>query len=164
MSKFNFIRWLPIAIVFIAAFSLIHFSNTDIEMGEAQEAEKMTLPTPPVDYEPPNNLRNIFTYEAAYTPEVAQSTETGKAVKAKIKKGDLSGFFVNGIVWSKSNAMVSINGTLLSEGMTYKNLKVLKIMPDRVTVSLNGKIVVRTLHQSKTEVETLPDAPQTDNP
>jgi hypothetical protein len=143
MSKFNFQRWLPIIIVLAAAFALIHLSRTDIENDAPQEeAEKLAMPSPTADYEPSEHLRNIFAYEAQYVPEVETSSTDVKSTKLKVKKNEAVYYSVNGIVWSTGNAMASINGNLLTEGMTYKTLKVLRILPDRVEVSVNGRNLV----------------------
>ena len=139
MRGFDTQRIIPLVAALAAGCAMVYFSRAVTDTGEAAAIEKMEEPPAVKDYQIPPGIRNIFEYTVV---EVAVSTT---AAKAKISKDELAGFAVNGIVWSRTNPMVSINGVLLTEGRVLKNLKVLKIYPDSVRLDFNGKIIERRM-------------------
>ncbi|MFA5161591.1 MAG: hypothetical protein WC421_05045 [Elusimicrobiales bacterium] len=143
-------RIIPLAAVLALGAAMVYFSRPITDTGEAAAIEKIEEPPEVRDYQLPPGMRNIFEYMVV---EVEISTATRQA---KIVKNELAGLSVNGIVWSRTSPMVSINGVLLTEGRVFKNLKVLKIYPDRVRLDLNGKIIERRMPRKAVPGEQRP--------
>jgi len=151
MQNFNYQRWIPIILVLAASYALITLSRPRLETEEAAAISKIELPPPPAEYAPPPGMRNIFEYgEKVSSAETLKSTGTAKG-RGKAAKPELAGVFVEGIVWSQSNPMVSVNGVLLTEGTVYRNLKVVRITPDRVVLSVNGKTIEKRFARVRKE-------------
>jgi len=111
MGGFDLKRWLPVIIVLAIGVAMVLYSRSAADVSEPAAVEKIEEPPPARDYEPPPAPRNIFEYTV---PVVEESTAAVKT-KTKTPKDELSGYYINGIVWSTTNPMVSVNGVLLTE-------------------------------------------------
>jgi len=149
--NFDLVRWIPTILIVAMSGALAYFSVQNSEMEEAAPPAQLPLPPEAREYTPPASVRIPFEYDvfvSTLPPKVevdesAVALSTGAAAKKGQKPGkDEPKIYINGIIWSPVTPLVSINGKILAEGgMLGKDVKVLKIMPNKVRLSVKGKII-----------------------
>ena len=150
--KFDFQRWLPLIIVVAMSGALVYMSMQNAELVDTPVPAPQPMPPEITDYTPPANIRVPFEYDVIVSTlppkieeqEVALSTSAkgphGKKGKAQLNPEER--IYINGIIWSPVTPLVSINGRILTEGATIgKDIKILKIMPNKVRLQVKNKIV-----------------------
>lgn len=142
-------RWLPIGIIMVACYWLVFATDTKISENTEKPEAPIELPADPRDYAPPPIVRDPFDLGALTIQRAAPRTE--EAVKKStetVKKKEIdpaSLLFLNAIFWDEKTPMVSINGKVVGVGGEYSpNIKVQSITRNSVTLSVNGRTVVKT--------------------
>ena len=136
-------KWIPIGSVILACFLLWYVSQPEVQMEARKPVEKMAPPSPPATYAVPAGLRNpmdasvVIDVVKAYEKKmVHKSTTTARA--AAFRKNAIR---IEGVVWSPTLPLASINGKLVGEGGRIPRGRVLRIRPTRVRLEVDGKIV-----------------------
>ncbi len=136
-------KWIPIGSVILACFLLWYLSQPDVQMETRSPVEKLTPPSPAATFDPPKGLRNPLDSSTVIPREkpgekhmvhLSTTTARGAAPEKRAVR-------IDGIVWSRSMPLVSINGRLLREGARIPQGRVLRIRPTSVRLEINGKSV-----------------------
>jgi len=144
--RYDLQRWAGLAAVLAASGALVYLSGAKLPATESAPPVSIELPAPPADYEPPKELRDIFGYKDLPPPDAEESVPgaDGKPAQRAPKPSELV-INLDGIVWYPANPLASINGKLLSEGGHFRDIRVIKIYPDRVVLKIKNKIVEKSL-------------------
>jgi len=136
-------KWIPIGSVILACFLLWYVSQPEVQMEARKPVEKMAPPSPVATYVAPAGLRNPM--DASVVIDVVKAYEKKLVHKstatAHVLIPSRRAIRIEGIVWSPSLPLVSINGKLVREGGHIPQGRVLRIRPTKVRLEIDGKIV-----------------------